>query len=300
VQKMEAVHLTSNARQFLWMGKVFGHWRKIKAGEYELSPRMTPLEIFNVLVSGQSVIHPVTVHEGDNIYQLAVQFEEQKLMPKEKFLEYAVDATIISQLGFGNNPPPSLEGYLYPETYFFNRTMTPQEMITQMVRKFMSGWDEKKQKRAAELGWSRHQIVTLASVVEKETGAPHERPMIASAFFNRLKRKIRLQSDPTSIYGIWDKYNGNITRADLRNKNPYNTYVVDGIPFGPISNPGKAAIEAVLYPAESENIFFVSRNDGTHEFTATYKEHQRAVKKFQLDPKAREGKSWRDLEKKAK
>src|SRR5262249_27482550 len=143
----------------------------------------------------------------------------------------------------------------------------------------------------------RHEMVTLASVVEKETGAPEERPMIASVFFNRLNKGMKLQSDPTIIYGIWvdtGVYKQNITKDDIERPTRYNTYTVAKLPFGPISNPGREALAAVMKPAKSEYFFFVSRNDGTHIFTRTYEDHSKAVKEFQLDPTARANKSWRD------
>jgi UPF0755 protein len=199
-------------------------------------------------------------------------------------------------LGFQQNAlPPTLEGYLYPDTYFFNKTISPEDMTRQMVRKFFSVWSKEFDTRATQLGMTRHQVVTLASIVEKETGAPNERPMISSVFHNRLKKHMRLQSDPTTIYGIWKRYKGNIHKRDLLESTPYNTYTVAALPVGPISNPGVEAIRAALHPAESPYLFFVSHNDGTHEFTKTFGEHTAAVKRFQLDPKAREGKSWRDL-----
>lgn len=146
---------------------------------------------------------------------------------------------------------------------------------------------------------SRYEVLTLASMIEKETGAPQERPVISSVFHNRLTRKMKLQSDPTTIYGIWDHFDGNLHKADMASDTPYNTYVVPALPLGPISNPGKASIQAALYPASTEYLYFVSHNDGTHEFTRTYEDHLSAVRKFQLDPKAREGKSWRDLAKRS-
>jgi UPF0755 protein len=173
-------------------------------------------------------------------------------------------------------------------------------MIRQMVRHFQSIWTEEKETRAKALGFTRHQLITLASMVEKETGAPQERPIISSVFHNRLRKKMKLQSDPTTIYGIWERYDGNIHRADLLSETPYNTYTIPALPIGPIGNPGKEAIEAALHPAQTDYLFFVSHNDGTHEFTRSIEEHNKAVTKFQLDPKARAGKSWRDLVKQKK
>jgi UPF0755 protein len=145
--------------------------------------------------------------------------------------------------------------------------------------------------------FTHYEIVTLASMIEKETGAAFERPLIASVFHNRLKKGMKLQSDPTTIYGIWERYSGNLRRADLLESTPYNTYTVPRLPRGPICAPSREAMIAVLKPEDSANLYFVSRNDGTHVFTKTYEDHLRAVRAFQLDPRAREGKSWRDLKK---
>ena len=142
---------------------------------------------------------------------------------------------------------------------------------------------------------NRKQVVTLASMIEKETGATQERVIISSVFHNRLNKKMRLQSDPTTIYGIWERYSGNLHKSDLLSPTEFNTYTVPALPAGPISNPHPESIRAALYPAETDYIFFVSKNDGTHVFSHTYAEHNQWVKKLQLDPSAREGKSWRDL-----
>jgi UPF0755 protein len=177
--------------------------------------------------------------------------------------------------------------------------MLPEDMIRQMVRKFLSVWTPEVETQAKLLGFNQLQAVTLASMIEKETGAPQERPMISSVFHNRLRKKMRLQSDPTTIYGMWETYAGNIHRSDLLTPTPYNTYTVPGLPLGPIGNPGREALQAALNPSESNYIFFVSHNDGTHEFTSSLQDHNAAVRTFQMDPNARKGKSWRDLKKSA-
>src|SRR5262249_52424466 len=159
--------------------------------------------------------------------------------------------------------PPTLEGYLYPETYNFNKTQTVEDMIRQMVKKFFAEWTPEKSLQARQLGLNMHQAITLASIIEKETGAQAERPLISSVFHNRLKKRMKLQSDPTTIYGIWDRYDGNLHKADLSSENAYNTYFVAALPIGPIGNPGREAIEAALNPAASDYLFFVSHNDGT-------------------------------------
>ena len=169
-----------------------------------------------------------------------------------------------------------------------------------MVKRFLFVYHEAVPQNEVP-GWTRHQIVTLASIIEKETGAPEERPLISSVFHNRLKKGMRLQTDPTVLYGKAERVGSfaiNITTEDLRTPNRYNTYTIYGLPPGPIANPGREALSAVLAPAESTYLYFVSQNNGTHIFSSDYEAHNKAVKHFQLDPKAREGKSWRDLSKK--
>ncbi|MGZ6310717.1 MAG: endolytic transglycosylase MltG [Bdellovibrionota bacterium] len=285
----------SDTHEFIFLGKLSRQWKRIKAGEYKVAPTMTPIEIFSIITSGVSVPHPVTVREGENMYEIADDIEAKGLAPHAKILELCRSAKFMAAAGFKAPLPPTLEGYLYPDTYFFNRTLTPEDMVRQMVRHFQAVWGKEEETRANQLGLSRHQVVTLASIIEKETGAPQERPMISSVFHNRLKKRMKLQSDPTTIYGMWDRYEGKIHHSDFAVMNKYNTYAIPALPVGPISNPGREAIHAALFPAESPFLYFVSHNDGTHQFSKTFEEHNRAVTKFQLDPKAREGKSWRDL-----
>lgn len=285
----------SDPKEFFLLGRITRNWRSIKTGEYKFSPKMSPVQVFAVLSSGVSVAHPLTIREGENMYEIAADLESRKMVSKEKFLELCRSSDFIKSLGFENPLPPSLEGYLYPNTYFFSRSTSPEEMIKQMYKQFQSNWTPELAERARQLGLSRHQTVTLASMIEKETGAQKERPMISSVFHNRLKKKMKLQSDPTTIYGIWERYQGNIHRSDLLSQTPYNTYVIPSLPIGPIGNPGAEALRAAVFPSTSPYLYFVSHNDGTHEFTETFEKHTAAVRKFQLDPKAREGKSWRDL-----
>lgn len=285
---------------FILFGRITRLWKRVKAGEYKFSPEMTPIEAFRVLTSGISILHPLTIREGENIYEIANALQQMGLVSKEQFLKTVSDPKFIASLGFKDSKPKTLEGYLFPDTYFLNKTMTSEDIVRGMYRKFSSVWTNAQEIRAHELGMNRHQIVTLASIVEKETGASDERPMISSVFHNRLKKKMRLQSDPTTIYGIWERYHGNISKADLSSQTPYNTYYVPALPAGPIANPGREALHAALYPSQSDFLYFVSHNDGTHEFTKTYNAHLGAVRKFQLDHKARDGKSWRDLRNKHK
>jgi UPF0755 protein len=278
------------------LGKLTGQSGKMKRGEYLLNKGMTPQEVLGVLASGKSIQYPVTFAEGANMFEMAATLEGKKLYKAADFLAAARDKELIKKL-LGVEVS-SLEGYLFPETYNVTKFTPVSELIALMVANFKSAYGSLEDTQKPPL--PRHEIVTLASVVEKETGAPEERPMIASVFFNRLNQGMKLQSDPTIIYGIWVEtgaYKQNITRADLTRPTPYNTYTVPKLPFGPIGNPGRESLAAIFKPAVSEYLYFVSRNDGTHVFTKTYEDHLKAVKDFQLNPSAREGKSWRDLKK---
>lgn len=300
-RELERVGVVSNARLFYWYARLTDGARKIKLGDYRFTTAMRPRDVLTVITSGISYGLPLTVPEGYNMPQIAELVEQLKPGSGPKFLALCSDRKFIASLwnSIGMKSPPfSLEGYLFPDTYLIGRKNNEQEIIRAMVRKYNSVFTPELEARARELGMTEHQVVTLASIVEKETGAKEERPLIASVFHNRLKKRMRLQSDPTVIYGV-KGYAGNITRKHLEAHTPYNTYTIPGLPIGPIANPGADALKAVLYPAESAYLYFVSHNDGTHEFTSTYEDHRKAVVRFQIDAKAREGKSWRDLGKKS-
>ena len=296
--------LVTSAFELRVLAKFTGYDSRMKHGEYALNKGMTPQEILAVLASGKSIMYPVTFPEGSNIYEMAALLESRNFYKAEEFLKACQDKALIQQL-LGTDVS-SFEGYLFPETYHVTRFTPMKELIANMVQNFKSAFGEAENAaRAAGVPplLSRHETVILASMVEKETGAPVERPMIASVFYNRLRKNMKLQSDPTIIYGIWvdtGSYKQNLTRDDITRPTRYNTYTVPRLPFGPIANPGREALAAAMNPARSEYLYFVSHNDGTHAFTKTYEEHARAVKAFQLNPAAREGKSWRDLNKRMK
>ncbi len=298
--ELESAGVISDSQSLLLLGRVLRQWPLLKRGEYRLHARMNPLEIFNALKSGVSIRHSVTIREGQNMYEVAAALERAGIASSKTVLELCRDEGFLRKLGLPEPVPTSLEGYLFPDTYQFSRSDSPETVLRTMVRRYREVWTQVRSRyslQISSLGLNEHQLITLASIIEKETGAPAERPLISSVFHNRLKKRMRLQSDPTTIYGIWEHYAGNIRKQDLRTPTPYNTYTVPALPIGPISNPGRLAIEAAVMPATSDYLFFVSQNDGTHVFTRSYGEHTQAVRKFQLDPKAREGKSWRDLRK---
>lgn len=273
--------------------------QKIKMGEYEITSDMWPQEILRILVSGKSVQRSFTVQEGLNIFEIAHVFELNKISSEKEFLKLVQDPKYVEKLiGIRAN---SLEGYLYPDTYFYTKGMTLEKIVHMMVNHFndiMNEVEPELQKNKV----LRHKMITLASMIEKETGVEEERPTISSVFYNRMKKGMRFQSDPTIIYGLAIK-NGkmgkSIRKSDILAKDAYNTYTIKGLPIGPISNPGKEAIISAMKPEKSEYLYFVSMNEGRHYFSRTYQEHEEAVKKYQKDHRMREGKSWRNLKKKA-
>lgn len=279
---LEQQGLITGKRLFLLWARLMGYSKNIKAGEYLLHAGMPPLRILNILSRGSVVTHPLTIPEGFTRKQIAEALEKNGLGIKEEFLKLTAQETLAQHYGIS---APNLEGYLYPDTYLLSRGMSARAVIDMMVRRFWEVTGPLKD-RAAALGMAMEEIVTLASIVEKETGLSRERPIIAGVFLNRLKKGIRLESDPTVIYGI-ENFNGNLTRKDLREPTPYNTYVIRGLPPGPIANPGSAAIRAVLYPEETEHLYFVSRNDGSHHFSKTLREHRRAVETYQMRRRGR-------------
>jgi UPF0755 protein len=275
------------------------HQEQLKRGEYALNKGMTPREVLSTLATGKSIQYPITFPEGANIYDMAAVLNAKGMYKGDDFLAMVRNRAVIQEL-LGVEVS-TLEGYLFPETYHVTRFTPLRELVANMVQNFKTTYGQLENDLKAsgkQPPLARHEIVTLASVVEKETGAPEERPMIASVFYNRINKKMKLQSDPTIVYGIWVEtgaYKQNITKDDISRPTRYNTYTVPRLPWGPISNPGREALRATLNPATSENFYFVSRNDGTHIFTKTYDDHLKAVKTFQLDPSARAGHSWREL-----
>ena len=277
---LEREGLIKSHTVFVLLGKSQSADRKVHAGEYELNPGMTPAEILSKLLNGQVLLHPLTIPEGLTIAQIADVASEQGLTDPAEFLRLANDRAFIASLGI---KAETLEGYLYPNTYKFPRPIKARELLEAMVEQLRQVVGPDLLARMQELKMTMHEALTLASVIEKETGSGGERPEISAVFHNRLKKHIPLQSDPTVIYGL-PAFDGNLHKKDLSSPSPYNTYRVQGLPPGPIANPGIQAIRATLYPSDSHSLYFVSRNDGTHQFSATLIEHNKAVEKYQKRP----------------
>lgn len=268
---------------FLLLARIKGVASKIKAGEYLFRDPEPPDEVLARLVKGEVVLHRITFPEGYTMRQIAELLERKGLAEADAFLQKAADPEFLTLLGIeGKNP----EGFLFPDTYYFSLGLDVETIIRKMVSRFWAVVGERERKRTKELGFSIKEIVIMASIIEKETPNDQEKPIVSAVFYNRLKKGIRLESDPTVIYGL-EHFNGNLRRRDLKRKSPYNTYVIRGFPPGPIANPGKASILAALYPAAVKYLYFVSRNDGTHHFSKTLSEHNRAVYKYQKRRKFR-------------
>ncbi|MEW6248155.1 MAG: endolytic transglycosylase MltG [Nitrospirota bacterium] len=278
---LEREQIIKSRSAFLLLGKANDADRKIHPGEYELNAGMLPAEILAMLVSGRVVLHQVTIPEGFTMTQIAETLGERGLVDQAEFLRLAQDREFIRTLGIEAD---SLEGYLFPDTYRFARRTKAGDALRVLVDNLWQVFTPELRERAKQVNLSIHEVLTLASVIEKETSVDEERPLISAVFHNRLRKNIPLQSDPTVIYGLAASFDGNLRRQDLDNKSPYNTYRVKGLPPGPIASPGARSIRAALYPAPAPYLYFVSRNDGTHQFSSTLEEHNRAVEKYQRRP----------------
>ena len=280
-EKLEQKGLIREAFFFKVLVKLFSS-RHLSIGEYELSPRLSLWSQFNKIRRGDIRYEWITFPEGFNHYEMAALLKNRGWPGAEEFLNLCRNQTFIKKL-LGEERS-SLEGYLFPETYALSKYSSPRGLLKEMVRQFLKVYSQEK----TDGTFSRHEIVTLASLIEKETGLPEERPLIASVFYNRLKKGMKLQTDPTILYSLFLKEgferDNNIRKKDILFSSPYNTYVIKGLPPGPIANFGRAALKAVFSPAKSDYLYFVSKNDGSHLFSKTYRMHQKAVYKYQILP----------------
>lgn len=250
----------------------------IQAGEYILSASMTPVEILKKLLSGEINYQTLTVPPGTRMAELPALMAKTGLVIVPEADAALANKALLAKLEIPNS---SFEGYIFPETYKFTRPVTADEMVERMVIEGKKRIPQEMYDRAIELGYSFPAMLSLASIIEKESGKGSELATISSVFHNRLRIQMPLQSDPTVIYCIPD-FDGNITKEHLRTSCPWNTYINTGLPPTPICSPGMDAIKAALYPADTEFLYFVSKCDGTHHFSATYKEHKAAVESYQL------------------
>jgi UPF0755 protein len=259
--------------------------RRLHYGEYAFPTPPSAFEAWRRLVRGDVIKYEVTLPPGANLFDVAELLEEKNLATEEAFLATAASPAVLRRLEI---PGESAEGYLFPDSYIFVKPVTPEEILEFMVRQFRRKVPADAEKRAKEAGLSLHQIVTIASIIEKETGVEEEKPLVSAVIRRRLTLGMPLQMDPTVIYGV-KRFDGTVTRKDLRTAGPYNTYLNRGLPPGPIANPGLAALAAALNPSKAEYLYFVSRNDGSHTFSRTLSEHNRAVEEFRRAAREDEG-----------
>lgn len=263
------------------MSRTTGLSQKFKAGLYKFDRSLSPQQIAEKIAKGEILMIQFVIPEGWNQYQIANKLAE--VFPRFNTATWlSTMKNMVTQKRLPMPEAKSCEGFLFPDTYTIRPNAIPVEVLNMMFDNFKKNFPSFKEQTLRSHNLSSYQLLTLASIVEKETGAPEERPRIAAVFHNRLKKRMRLQTDPTIIYGIWDRYDGNIRKKDILNPTPYNTYMIEGLPPTPIANPGKAALDAVVNPAEADDLFFVSKNDGTHIFSKSLSEHNANVQKFQV------------------
>lgn len=265
-------------RVALWRS---GQARRLKAGEYRFEGEMTPLAVLDKIARGDVVLINLTFREGLTIDEMSRVFEAGGFGPAASFVTAARDASLVQAF---DPQARDLEGYLFPDTYSFPRGSDAARVVRAMVDRFGQVATPELRTSAASRGLSVRQLVTLASLVEKETAKAEERPLVAAVYANRLRIGMGLQCDPTVIYALQraGRYSGNLRRDDLQFDSPYNTYRYPGLPPGPIAAPGQGSLEAAANPADVEFVYFVSRNDGSHEFARTLDEHNRNVQRWQV------------------
>lgn len=262
---------------FVFLARLLDRDRFVRTGRYRLLSSMSPREILESLCRGVVLLRRVTVPEGMTVKRVADILQKNGLADREEVFEAERDREFLKQLGIEGD---SLEGFLFPDTYHFAVGLPCRDILRTMVTQFWSLYDPGMRARQESLGLKTSEVVTMASIIEKETSRREEKPLIASVLHNRLRKTMPLQCDPTVIYGI-ENFDGNLRRVHLETPNPYNTYLNRGLPPGPICNPGLDSIKAVLDPEETPYLYFVSKNNGTHHFSARIEDHNRAVQKYQ-------------------
>jgi UPF0755 protein len=277
VDRLERVGVVRHALLFRILARYQNLDRQVRSGEYRFTEALTPAEVLEKLRSPESLARRVTVPEGLTARQIAVLLESDGFGGRDAFACAMHDATLLLQFSL---PATGVEGYLFPDTYAFEWFSQPLDIVRAMLARFVAVSEALGEQRQSA-GLSVEEMVILASVIEKETGAAVERPLIAGVFHNRLRRGMLLQSDPTVIYGRDGDWGLPLTRSDLKRPTSYNTYTRAGLPHGPIANPGRAALYAAVAPQDTKALYFVSKNDGTHVFSRTLREHNRAVRTYQ-------------------
>lgn len=279
-RRLQEAGLIRHRQTFVLYAMLSQKAARLQAGEYLLSPGMSPAEILDLLYHGKVAQYPLTIPEGSTLQDIATLITAQGFGTVQDVLSAATDRAFIASLDL---EVASLEGYLFPETYHFSRGTRVRTILSTMVRTFHERYTEAIASQARALGLSRHQVLTLASLIEKEARVARERALIAAVFHNRLRRGMRLQCDSTVIYALGRLFDGNLRKADLDYDSPYNTYRYAGLPPGPIASPGSLSLQAAVEPAAVDYLYFVAtRENGTHHFSVTLHEHNRAVQRYQL------------------
>jgi UPF0755 protein len=275
---LEKNGIITSAGNFLILTRLKKGTGTIKVGIYDFSRAATPKEILRRLLAGDIVLRRITIPEGFALKEIAMRLENLGYAPAQEFLRLSRDREFLKSLEIS---APSLEGYLFPETYFAAIDASPRQLLQMMVREFRKRVSAELMAAARSRGLTLPQLVTLASIVQKEARRIEEMPTIASVYHNRLRLRMPLQADPTVIYGL-ENFNGNITKADLLRPTPYNTYKILTLPPGPIASPGADALRATAFPAQTNYLYFVAKGDGSHAFSADLRSHNEAVRRYQL------------------
>lgn len=281
LQELSAKGVVSYPKILGWYARLTQQ-TSVKFGEYRLEPSVTPRQLLVVLVEGRVLYRAVTLIEGHSLLETLQRLrKDESLLHRLPVMDTRSETQLLSE--FLGVDAPNPEGWLYPDTYHFGKGTTDQVVVLQAYERMQQVLSDEWAARAEGLPYATaYDALIMASIVEKETGVAHERAEIAGVFVRRLNKGMRLQTDPTVIYGMGDAYAGDIRRRDLKKKTPYNTYTMNGLPPTPIALAGREAIHAALHPAQGDALYFVARGDGTHIFSATLAEHQRAVRRFQM------------------
>lgn len=276
---LEGRGVIADSRLFILYVMSKGWQQKLRAGEYEFKKGSTMARVASKIADGDVILHKVTIPEGLTVRETAELLDQSGVLNGEEFMDVLRDnKDLLTKLP--GRPITGFEGYMFPDTYTYTKGVTPEEFAVMMVDRFNAVYGSLEEIREG-VNLTDNEIVTLASIIEAETGSASERPLVSAVFHNRLRIGMRLESDPTVIYGMGDDFDGNLTKRDLHTETKYNTYLNGGLPPGPIANPGKDSIVAALRPASVNYLYFVSRGDGTHQFSSNYSDHQRAVIKYQ-------------------
>ena len=269
---------------FELIGRIEGISRKVRVGFYGLNTNMSMWDVLDALRNGKIIEYQVIIPEGYNLYQIGWTLANTPLISDpNQFINLAKNKEYVHSLGIDAD---TLEGYLFPDTYYLPKGIKLTDIPKRMVQRYKAVFVDSYRSRAKELGFTEQQIITLASIVEKEAKVTSERKLIAAVYLNRLKKGMRLQADPTAVYGS-KAWITKVTKQDLKRKSPYNTYLHKGLPPGPIANPGQGAILAALYPDSVDYLFFVAQGDGSHYFSKDFGEHEKAIDRYKSNRRAK-------------